>query len=105
MIIRGKRVPETTDAKMKAKYDFLGTMYKAMWDNINRHVTALWQSTAVLGTAFGAALLIGRSGSGTASASSATEPTADFAASVVIAASVWLVCHAFDAAKWFNRNI
>jgi hypothetical protein len=96
------------DLEQKAKYDFLSTMYKSMWDNINRHVTALWQSTAVLGTAFGAALLIKTSSAaGTAGAGSGSigDSTPEFAVSVVIAACCWLIAHAFDAANWYNRNI
>jgi hypothetical protein len=83
-----------------ARQDFLTAMYKGMWDNINRHVTVLWQATAVLGTAFGAALLLKKVDSTTAS-----DSTADFATAAVIAVSFWLVAHAFDASLWLNRNL
>jgi hypothetical protein len=97
------QVPELTkreEIELKAKYDFLSVMYKAMWDNINRHVTVLWQAVGVLATAFGASLLVkGESATGS------TGLVVDMAATVVIAAAFWLIAHAMDAANWYNRNI
>jgi hypothetical protein len=88
------------EIELKARYDFLMVMYRAMWDNINRHVTVLWQAAGVLGTAFGAALLLKRD-------TTASEPNYvfDVATALVIAAAYWLVAHGFDSANWFNRNI
>src|SRR5665811_427541 len=85
----------------KAKYDFLIAMYKGMWDNINRHITVLWQSAGVVSTSLGATFILQRTGvtpgdSGTA---------IDVASAIVIAAGAWLVAHSFDAANWYNRNI
>jgi hypothetical protein len=88
------------DIQRKARYDFLIAMYKALWDNINRHITVLWQAAGVLATAFGAALLLKRD-----SASNSNDPTTDVAAAVVVAASCWLVAHAWDASIWINRNL
>jgi hypothetical protein len=92
--------PPDDDISRKAKYDFLSTMYKSMWDNINRHVTVLWQSVAVLATAFAAALLVKRD-----SPAGQRDILFDVATALVVAASSWLVTHALDAANWFNRNI
>jgi hypothetical protein len=88
------------DIARKARLDFLLAMYKALWDNINRHVQVLWQSAAVLATAFGAALLLKKDGGAAAEGS-----TTDIAAAVVIAAACWLFVHAVDAANWINRNL
>lgn len=88
----------TEEVKAKARLDFLLAMYKALWDNINRHVTVLWQSVAVLATGFGAALLIKKDAPEAGQAM-------DIAAALVTAGAAWLVAHALDASGWFNRNV
>ncbi len=90
---------EEDPVRAKARLDFLATMYKAMWDNINRHVTIMWQSVAVLASAFAASfflkggILEGRG------------PAVDVIASLVVVASMWVIAHAYDAALWCNRNL
>lgn len=90
---------EEDPVRAKARLDFLATMYKAMWDNINRHVTVMWQSVAVLASAFAASfflkggILEGRG------------PAVDVIASLVVVASMWVIAHAYDAALWCNRNL
>jgi hypothetical protein len=88
------------EVELKARYDFLIATYKAMWDNINRHVTVLWQAAGVLGTAFGATLLAKQG-----SAAGLPQSANDVASALVIAAAFWLISHAFDVGNWYNRNI
>ena len=40
----GKTLPKPADRRDQ----FLPIMYGKMWDNINRHLTVVWQSSAVL---------------------------------------------------------
>jgi hypothetical protein len=88
------------EIKRKARFDFLSVMYGALWENIDRHITVLWQSAGVLATAFAAALLL-KGDSAVADQGAGI----DIAVSVVIAMACWLVAHAFDAANWINRNL
>lgn len=88
------------EARQKLRSEFLLAMYKAMWDNINRHITVLWQAVAVLGATFGVAFFAGRD-----TATWQQSPVFDLAAGLMIALSCWLVAHAIDASRWFNRNI
>jgi hypothetical protein len=90
---------EEDSVRAKARLDFLATMYKTMWDNINRHVTVMWQSVAVLASAFAASfflkggILEGRG------------PAVDVIASLVVVACMWVIAHAYDAGLWCNRNL
>jgi hypothetical protein len=87
------------DVRAKARLDFLATMYKAMWDNINRHVTIMWQSVGLLATAFAATFFLkGESGGDRG-------PMLDVITSVVVIASLWVVAQAHDASEWCNRNL
>jgi hypothetical protein len=74
--------------------DFLLAMYKAMWDNINRHILVVWQSVTALLAAVGALYLSGKD---------ILAP--DLATSLVIVASTWAMAHAIDSKGWFNRNL
>jgi hypothetical protein len=82
------------------KADFLLAMYKAMWDNINRHVTVLWQAVAVLGATFSVGLIAIRD-----NPKWPDSIYSDFAAVIQIATACWLIAHAIDSTAWFNRNI
>jgi len=74
--------------------EFLLAMYGTMWDNINRHLTVVWQSSGILvgGTAI-FALVENKSLS------------LDIASSIVVLVGGWAVLHAYDANSWYNRNL
>jgi hypothetical protein len=100
--------PVTSDLTDEER-DFLATMYKSMWDNINRHITAAGQAVGVLSTAFLAALLIkGDALTGAKTPGAGQEiygGVIDFLGALIVLAAGWTAAHAFDASLWFNRNI
>src|SRR5262245_23016489 len=73
---------------------FLIEMYKAMWDNINRHIGVVWQSVTVLAGGFAAFGLVEKN----------VFPV-DFVAALVVIISFWQLAHVFDASYWVNRNL
>jgi len=72
---------------------FLLQMYTQLWNNINRHLTVIWQSVGVLGGSMAVLALAEKN----------IFPV-DYATSVVIIVSAWLIAHSYDASNWFNRN-
>jgi hypothetical protein len=88
-------VDDSTLADTRAKRpEFLLAMYKATWDNINRHILVVWQSVTALLAAVGALYLSGKD---------VIAP--DVAASIVVLAATWAIAHAIDAKGWYNRNL
>lgn len=81
-------------AAPEERAQLLLAMYKATWDNINRHILVVWQSVAALFTALAASYL-----------SAATFISPDFVASLVIVTAGWAVAIALDASGWYNRNL
>ena len=79
---------------MRDRTAFLLAMYKAAWDNINRHLLVVWQSMTALLTALGASYLSGRD-----------LITPDLATTIVVLAAGWSVAHSVDAKGWYNRNL
>src|SRR5262245_6684583 len=73
---------------------FLIEMYKAMWDNINRHIGVIWHSMTVLLGAGAVFTLVERS----------IVPI-DFAVALVVIVAAWQVAHVYDASYWVNRNL
>ena len=73
---------------------FLVEMYKAMWDNINRHIGVVWHSVTVLAGAFAVFGLVEKG----------VAPI-DYATALVVIISVWQLAHVFDASYWVNRNL
>lgn len=73
---------------------FLMQMYGQMWSNVNRHITVVWQSVAVLAGAFA---VLSAAGKGLISL--------DVAIALVVGISAWVVAHTYDANTWFNRNL
>lgn len=73
---------------------FLAEMYKAMWDNINRHIGVVWHSVTVLAGAFAVFGLVEKG----------VVPI-DFATALVVIISTWQLAHVFDASYWVNRNL
>lgn len=79
---------------MDRRDEFLVVMYGKMWDNINRHLTVVWESAAILAGAVAVFAL-------------AEEDTLrfDLACTLLVLVSVWTIMHAFDANSWYNRNL
>jgi hypothetical protein len=76
------------------RVQFLIHMYDQMWNNINRHLTVVWQSVALVGGAFAIFSL--------------TEKgivSFDLAIAIIVGISAWLVGHTYDAHTWFTRNL
>jgi hypothetical protein len=69
-------------------------MYTEMWNNINRHLTIVWQSVGVLAGAFAGIALLQRQA-----------VTLDLATSLIVIVATWHVGHVYDANTWFNRNL
>jgi len=69
-------------------------MYDQLFNDINRHITVVWQSVGVLIGAFAIFAL--------------TEKqivSIDVATSLIIIIAGWLLAHLFDAGYWYNRNL
>jgi hypothetical protein len=69
-------------------------MYKAMWDNINRHIGVIWHSVTVLVGAGAVFALV-----------QGDVIPIDFASALVILVAAWQVAHVYDASYWVNRNL
>ena len=73
-------------AEETVRHDFLIEMYKAMWDNINRHIGVVWHSVTVLAGAFAVFGLVEKG----------VVPI-DFTTTLVVIISAWQLAHVFDA--------
>src|SRR5690242_15968308 len=79
---------------MTPRQEFLLVMYGKMWDNINRHLTVVWQSAAIL--------------AGTVAVFALTEHgtlSVDVASTILVIVAAWVVLHAYDANSWYIRNL
>jgi hypothetical protein len=68
-------------------------MYVQMWNNINRHLTVIWQSVGVLGGAIAVFALVEKN-----------IVSVDFATAAVVVICFWLMANAYQTSGWFNRN-
>lgn len=73
---------------------FLLQMYREVWNNINRHLTVVWQSAGVLAGSFAIMALVER-----------LVISIDLASALLVLIAAWLVAHTYDANAWFNRNL
>jgi hypothetical protein len=73
---------------------FLLAMYREVWNNINRHMTVVWQSASVLAGAFALFALVDK---GTFNI--------DVASMLLVVIAGWLVAHTYDSDSWFARNL
>src|SRR5262245_49475905 len=73
---------------------FLMIMYGKMWDNINRHLTVVWQSSTVLAGAIAVFALVEKGAL-----------SLDIAGSLLLLVAGWMILHAYDANGWYNRNL
>lgn len=76
------------------RHEMLLRMYDQLMNDINRHLTVIWQSVSVLVGAF--ALL--------ALAEKNIIPV-DIGVSLIILIVGWLLAHLYDAGYWYNRNL
>ncbi|MBZ5720719.1 MAG: hypothetical protein LAO03_10095 [Acidobacteriia bacterium] len=74
--------------------EFLLRMYTEMWNNINRHLTVVWQSVGVLAGAFAIFALVEKQ-----------TITLDVATALMVVIATWHLGHVYDANTWFNRNL
>jgi hypothetical protein len=88
--LHGKSAESDSDRRDQ----FLMVMYGKMWDNINRHLTVVWQSSAILAGATAVFALVEKGAL-----------SLDIASTLIVLISGWLVLHAYDANSWYNRNL
>lgn len=69
-------------------------MYNQTFNNINRHITVVWQT---IGTLIGAFAFLALAEKHIISE--------DIAISLIIFVVAWAVAHLYDASSWYNRNI
>jgi hypothetical protein len=79
---------------MDRRDEFLVVMYEKMWDNINRHLTVVWEAATIIA---GAVALFALTENGVLSL--------DIASTLIVAIAGWAVLHAYDANGWYNRNL
>jgi hypothetical protein len=69
-------------------------LYDQLWNSINVHITAIWQSVSLFIGAFALLALIEKN-----------ILSLDMATSLIIIMSGWLLAHVIDASFWYNRNL
>jgi hypothetical protein len=74
--------------------EFLGKMYDQMFNDINTHILVVWQSVGVVIGAFAVFALVEKN----------IIPI-DFACTLMILLSAWLIANLYDASYWYNRNL
>jgi len=88
-------ISQEIDAGKRGRRDgFLIAMYSQLWNNINRHITVVWQSVGILAGAFALFALVEKH-----------TLSFDWACSLMLLMAGWVVAHTYDANAWFNRNI
>lgn len=85
---KGQNNNETT------RKEFLLHMYDQMYNDINRHISIIWQPITVLVGSF--ALL---------AAGMREIVSIDIAVALVIVLVGWLIANLYDSAYWYNRNL
>ncbi len=74
--------------------DLLLKMYDQLFNDINRHITVIWQSISVVVGAFAVFALVEKK-----------VVTLDIASTIIVLLVSWLLAHLYDAAYWYNRNL
>ena len=74
--------------------ELLLRMYDQLFNDINRHITVIWQSISVVVGAFAVFALVEKQ-----------VVSLDIASAIIILLVVWLLAHLYDAAYWYNRNL
>ena len=76
------------------RYQFLMKMYDQLMNDINRHLSVIWQSVSVLVSSLALFAL----------AENDIIPI-DIATVVIIMLVGWFLAHLYDAEYWYNRNL
>jgi hypothetical protein len=74
--------------------ELLLKMYDQLFNDINRHITVIWQSISVVIGAFAVFALVEKK-----------VVSLDIASAIIILLVAWLIAHLYDAAYWYNRNL
>jgi fumarate reductase subunit C len=74
--------------------ELLLKMYDQLFNDINRHITVIWQSVSVVVGAFAIFALAEKK-----------VVTLDIATAIIVLLVNWLIAHLYDAAYWYNRNL
>lgn len=74
--------------------ELLLRMYDQLFNDINRHITVIWQSISVVIGAFAVFALVEKK-----------VVSLDMASAIIILLASWLIAHLYDAAYWYNRNL
>ena len=80
--------------KESARKEFLIHMYDQMFNDINRHISVVWQPITVLVGSF--ALM---------AAGIRDILSIDLATALIIILVGWLIANLYDSAYWYNRNL
>lgn len=79
---------------MNRRDEILLRMYDQLFNDINRHITVIWQSISVIIGAFAVFTLVAKK-----------IISIDLASSIIVLLVVWLIAHLYDASYWYNRNL
>ena len=85
---KGQNNNETT------RQEFLLHMYNQMFNDINRHISVVWQPITVL---IGSSALL--------AAGMRDIVSIDIAVALIIVLVGWLIANLYDSAYWYNRNL
>ena len=81
-------------SKQEDRLQLLLKMYDQMFNDINTHITVIWQSAGVLVSAFAIFALAEKQ-----------VINVDISAAFIILIAGWLLAHLQDASYWYNRNL
>lgn len=74
--------------------EFLLKMYEQLMNDINRHISVVWQSIGTLIGAFAVFVLVEKN-----------IISIDYATCIIVLLVGWLWAHLHDASYWYNRNL
>lgn len=77
-----------------SREDLLLKMYDQLFNDINRHITVIWQSISLVVGAFAVFALVEKK-----------IISVDLASCIIVLLVAWLLAHLYDAAYWYNRNL
>lgn len=79
---------------MSNRDELLLRMYDQLFNDINRHITVVWQAIGAVVGAFTVFALVEKK-----------IISIDLASSIIVLLVLWLIAHLYDAAYWYNRNL
>lgn len=77
-----------------ARRELLLRMYDQAWNNINRHISVVWQSVSVIVAAFAIYAGVAQK-----------MISLDIASTLLVTLCGWVITNGFDASGWYNRNL